>query len=77
MRSSWFAVILWARGGGDQIRRGRSDPGMLTWVAAVLIPIPNVGFDPTEVAVSWKVLCRLGHQVQLRHRHRTPLRLTT
>jgi putative intracellular protease/amidase len=33
-------------------------------VAAVLIPIPELDFDPTEVAVSWKVLTRLGHEVQ-------------
>lgn len=32
-------------------------------VANVLIPIPNRDFDPTEVAVSWSVLRRLGHSV--------------
>src|SRR5207344_2288756 len=32
-------------------------------VANVLIPIPNRNFDPTEVAVSWSVLRRLGHSV--------------
>jgi hypothetical protein len=32
-------------------------------VATVLIPIPSRDFDPTEVAVSWKVLKRLGHSV--------------
>jgi len=32
-------------------------------VATVLIPIPDVDFDPTEVAVSWQVLTRLGHAV--------------
>jgi hypothetical protein len=32
-------------------------------VANVLIPIPNRDFDPTEVAVSWSVLQRLGHSV--------------
>jgi putative intracellular protease/amidase len=32
-------------------------------VATVLIPIPSNDFDPTEVAVSWKVLRRLGHSV--------------
>jgi putative intracellular protease/amidase len=36
----------------------------LTPVAAVLIPIPERDFDPTEVAVSWKVLSDLGHQVR-------------
>lgn len=33
-------------------------------MASVLIPIPDLDFDPTEVAVSWKVLGELGHQVQ-------------
>ena len=32
-------------------------------MATVLIPIPSKDFDPTEVAVSWKVLKRLGHSV--------------
>jgi putative intracellular protease/amidase len=32
-------------------------------VANVLIPIPNQDFDPSEVAVSWSVLKRLGHSV--------------
>jgi putative intracellular protease/amidase len=32
-------------------------------VARVLVPIPDLDFDPTEVAVSWKVLGELGHQV--------------
>ncbi len=33
-------------------------------MATVLIPIPERDFDPTEVAVSWKVLSRLGHEVR-------------
>jgi putative intracellular protease/amidase len=33
-------------------------------MATVLIPIPELDFDPTEVAVSWQVLCRLGHEVR-------------
>jgi putative intracellular protease/amidase len=33
-------------------------------VAVVLIPIPHLDFDPTEVAVSWKVLRRFGHDVR-------------
>ncbi len=37
---------------------------MLAAVASVLIPIPALDFDPTEVAVSWKVLCGLGHDVR-------------
>jgi putative intracellular protease/amidase len=32
-------------------------------VARVLIPIPSKDFDPTEAAVSWSVLKRLGHSV--------------
>ncbi|OSC24267.1 thiJ/pfpI-family protein [Mycobacterium vulneris] len=32
-------------------------------MATVLIPIPDRDFDPTEVAVSWKVLTRSGHRV--------------
>jgi putative intracellular protease/amidase len=32
-------------------------------MATVLIPIPDVDFDPTEVAVSWQVLTRKGHAV--------------
>jgi putative intracellular protease/amidase len=32
-------------------------------VASVLIPIPDRDFDPTEVAVSWRVLTRNGHRV--------------
>jgi putative intracellular protease/amidase len=29
----------------------------------VLIPLPDRDFDPTEVAVPWRVLCDAGHQV--------------
>ncbi|OMC14125.1 type 1 glutamine amidotransferase domain-containing protein [Mycobacterium colombiense] len=32
-------------------------------MATVLIPIPDRDFDPTEVAVSWKVLTASGHRV--------------
>jgi putative intracellular protease/amidase len=32
-------------------------------MANVLIPIPQRDFDPSEVAVSWSVLKRLGHSV--------------
>jgi putative intracellular protease/amidase len=32
-------------------------------LAKVLIPLPRLDFDPTEVAVSWKVLSQLGHEV--------------
>jgi putative intracellular protease/amidase len=32
-------------------------------LAVVLMPIPRSDFDPTEVAVSWKVLKRSGHEV--------------
>jgi putative intracellular protease/amidase len=34
-------------------------------MAHVLIPIPSLDFDPTEVGVSWRVLTRLGHRVTL------------
>jgi putative intracellular protease/amidase len=33
-------------------------------VAVVLIPVPALDFDPTEVAVSWQVLTGLGHDVR-------------
>lgn len=29
----------------------------------IIMPIPSHDFDPTEVAVSWKVLRDAGHQV--------------
>ena len=32
-------------------------------MATVLLPLPSRDFDPSEVAVSWKVLSRLGHTV--------------
>jgi putative intracellular protease/amidase len=32
-------------------------------MALVLLPLPARDFDPTEVAVSWQVLRRLGHEV--------------
>jgi len=33
-------------------------------MAVVLIPLPSLDFDPTEVAVSWKVLSHHGHDVR-------------
>jgi putative intracellular protease/amidase len=33
-------------------------------MATVLLPIPGRDFDPTEVAVSWKVLTKSGHHVR-------------
>jgi putative intracellular protease/amidase len=33
-------------------------------VAVVLLPLPALDFDPTEVAVSWKVLSESGHDVR-------------
>ena len=33
-------------------------------MGTVLIPLPALDFDPTEVAVSWKVLGLLGHTVR-------------
>src|ERR1700722_263525 len=32
-------------------------------MAKVLIPLPHRDFDPSEVAISWSVLKRLGHSV--------------
>lgn len=32
-------------------------------MSLVLLPIPSRDFDPTEVAVSWKMLTKLGHRV--------------
>ena len=32
-------------------------------MATILIPIPDRDFDPTEVAVSWRVLVDEGHRV--------------
>lgn len=32
-------------------------------MARILIPLPDVDFDVTEVAVPWKVLTRAGHEV--------------
>ncbi len=32
-------------------------------MARVLIPIPSLDFDPSEVAVSWRVLTAQGHEV--------------
>jgi putative intracellular protease/amidase len=32
-------------------------------MARVLLPLPDVDFDPTEVSVPWKVLTRAGHDV--------------
>ena len=39
-------------------------PHMEPALGIVLIPIPSRDFDPTEVAVPWKVLQALGHTVQ-------------
>lgn len=33
-------------------------------MAKVLMPLPALDFDPTEVAVSWKVLSAAGHEVR-------------
>ncbi|WP_394781905.1 type 1 glutamine amidotransferase domain-containing protein [Undibacterium sp.] len=32
-------------------------------MATVVIPIPHLDFDPTEVAIPWKILRKHGHQV--------------
>ena len=33
-------------------------------MARVIIPLPSLDFDPTEVAVSWRVLTKMGHDVR-------------
>lgn len=33
-------------------------------MAVVLVPVPDLDADPTEVAVSWRVLTRAGHTVR-------------
>jgi putative intracellular protease/amidase len=43
-------------------------------VAAILIAIPELDFDPTEVAVSWTVLSDLGHDVRFATPEATPAR---
>ena len=35
----------------------------ITPIATVLLPIPSLDFDPSEVAISWRVLTARGHQV--------------
>jgi putative intracellular protease/amidase len=32
-------------------------------IARIIFPLPSNDFDPSEVAVSWRVLTRLGHRV--------------
>jgi putative intracellular protease/amidase len=44
------------------LRLAPAQPGDLN-VAKVLIPIPHRDFDPSEAAISWSVLKRLGHSV--------------
>ena len=29
----------------------------------ILLPLPRHGYDPTEVAVSWKILAEAGHAI--------------
>ncbi|MDT5148137.1 MAG: hypothetical protein QOC58_2782 [Mycobacterium sp.] len=41
-------------------------------MGTVLIPIPDRDFDPTEVAVSWRVLTRNGHRVVFATESGTP-----
>ncbi|HEY7915718.1 MAG TPA: type 1 glutamine amidotransferase domain-containing protein [Acidimicrobiales bacterium] len=43
-------------------------------MSVVLMPIPDLDFDPTEVAVSWKVLSDLGHDVRFATPAATPAR---
>jgi len=47
----------------------------------IVIPIPHQGFDPTEAAVSWKILHEAGHQLVFatpdgRRGHADPLMLS-
>lgn len=46
-------------------------------MGTVLIPIPDRDFDPTEVAVSWRVLTRDGHRVVFATESGAPGRRTT
>ena len=32
-------------------------------MATVLIPLPHTDYDPSEVAVPWRVLSQAGHRV--------------
>ncbi|BBZ43839.1 type 1 glutamine amidotransferase domain-containing protein [Mycobacterium parmense] len=41
-------------------------------MGTVLVPIPDRDFDPTEVAVSWRVLTRNGHRVVFATRSGNP-----
>ncbi|OBF83752.1 thiJ/pfpI-family protein [Mycobacterium sp. 852002-51163_SCH5372311] len=41
-------------------------------MSTVLVPIPDRDFDPTEVAVSWRVLTRSGHRVIFATQSGTP-----
>jgi len=41
-------------------------------MAVVLIPVPALDFDPTEVAISWKILSDLGHEVRFATPKATP-----
>lgn len=41
-------------------------------MGTVLIPVPDRDFDPTEVAVSWRVLTRNGHRVVFATESGTP-----
>jgi putative intracellular protease/amidase len=43
-------------------------------VAVVLIPLPDLDADPTEVAVTWSVLSGLGHAVRFATEHGAPAR---
>ena len=30
----------------------------------IIIPLPNQDFDPSEVSISWKIICQAGHEVE-------------
>lgn len=42
---------------------------MLAAVATVLMPLPDLDFDVTEVAVPWKLLTEAGHRVRFATEH--------
>src|SRR5579871_1532835 len=56
-------VLHVAQHHGARKTAARANADQRLSVATVLIPIPERDFDPTEVAVPWRVLRRFGHEV--------------
>jgi protease I len=54
-------VTLAGRAAKSAIKSSRSPDS--TSMAKILIPLPDQGFDPTEVAVPWKIWRDLGHRI--------------